>query len=203
MAGRPNKPHTRNKDSLIEAVRDYYLNITNTRNPRILTPDQENYRQRLVSLWTLLCRYHSDEQARQIYKKNHNVSDSTSYRDLRAAYELFGDVRYTEKAGRRAILAEWCTNAYQLAMQKGDPKAANRAIENIIKISGLDMSEGDAPDFEKLQPSMLVMALPPDMERDIQKMLHGGPINLNKIPEAEIVYASTESEPGREPSKGN
>lgn len=196
--------HTRpNRDSHLDAVRDFYLNITSKR-PRELTPDQEHYRQRLVSVWTLLCRYHSDEQARKIHQKAFGIHEVTAYKDLRNAVDLFGDVRYTEKAGRRAILAEWCANTYQRAIEKGDVKSANRSIENMIKLLGLDGADADAPDFERLQPSLIVAALPEGMEQSIQAMLRGGAINLNQFPEAEIVEnENTESEPGATATEGN
>jgi hypothetical protein len=204
MEKKKNKPHTRpNSEPQLEAVRDYYLNA-NARRPVVLTETQEAYRQRLVAVWTLLCRFHSDEQVKVIHMKNYKISIDTAYRDIRNAISLFGDVRNTEKEGRRHILYEWCVRTWQMAADKGDHKSMNRALENMIKLMGLDKDAGDAPNFEELQPSMVVTALPEGMEQSILAMLGGGAINLNKIPDLETIdYETAESEPGAGAAKGN
>lgn len=191
-----NRAHSRpNKVPMVEKVRQYYL-TANTDNPVVLTELEEEYRQRMVSCWSLLCNYHSDEQARRIHAKNYGLKDRTAYRDVQNALYVFGEVSRTDKEGRRQQMYEWCVRALQMAKDQGDVKSMNRALENMMRLTGADQPDGDSPDFERLAPSLVVTALPQGIEDAILSMLKGGSINLNKIPEAEtIAYEEAESEP--------
>jgi hypothetical protein len=201
MSEKKNIAHTRpNKVPMVEKVRQHYL-TAGTRNPVLLTEIEDEYRRRLMSVWALLCRYHSDEQVRAIHMKNTGLSQSAAYADIRNAISLFGDVRRSEKEGRRHQMYEWCVRTWQMAADAGDVKAMNRALENMMTLMGLNQPDGDAPDFTKLEAGAIIALLPEGMERSIQAMLQGGAINLNKIPVLE--YEEAESESGDSATEGD
>jgi hypothetical protein len=192
----------RDKPSDLDAIRDYYLS-EGSRNPRLLTEQQEKHRQRLVAIWTLLCEYHGEEQARTTHAKNANISDATAYRDLRDALQLFGSVRKAEKEGRRYILAEWASKTFQLAAKNGDYESMNKAVSNLIKLWGLDKEDADTPDFEKLQASPVIAVLPEQMTDMILKALGKGPMNFNQAMAEDAEYDEIITEPGSTAAQGD
>jgi len=198
------KTHTKpNKLPQVEKVRQYYL-TAGTKHPVELTALEEEYRLRLCQMWALLTRYHTDEQAVKIHMKNTGMVHSTAYADLRNAISIFGDVRQSEREGRRNQMYEWAARAYQLAADQGDVKSMNRAVENMMTLLGLNRSDADAPDFSQLEASLVVAALPEGMEDAILRMLKGGAVNLNKMPEIETIeYEEAVAESRAGSTEGN
>ena len=59
-----------------------------------------------------------------------------------------------------------------------------KAQQALVKAIGDD--PGETPDFDKIQPSLIVTALPEGMEQQIIHLLSQGHVNLNKAPVLEV-----------------
>ena len=126
-------------------------------------------KQRLNETFTLLCNYHSPEQARPLVCQKFGISDAQYYRDVRNAKRLFGEVTETSKEADRYILSELAMRTFQLAAKNHDTAEMNRAIANIIKIKGLDREEADELTEDDLQSHNYYMVISVD----------GSPIKLD------------------------
>jgi hypothetical protein len=184
------------QDVLI-AIRDHYLNGTT------LTPKHEEMRQRLSAAFSLLTNYHSVQQAIPLLKDKYQYSEASAYRDINNALKLFGNVLESNKEGIRQIVYEYAIKTYQLAAKNGDYKAMAQAIDKMIKVQGLDRDTADLPDFEKLQPSIVVAVLPEAMENKLDKFLSKGSINLNDYVEDIEHEEILNTEGGATPERAN
>lgn len=188
---------TRDKPTSIEAIRRYYMQPEDSRHPIELTTAQEAHRQQLVSAHTQLVARRSEEQVREFLRKEYGLSDSTSFRRVREALELFGDMKKASKEGRRHIVYEMALYAFQVAEEDRNADAMNKAVSNMIALLGLTKEDADMPDFERIQPSMVVTPIPDNLQKAILQMLKGGVVNLNEFTaEAEAIdYEPAEEEP--------
>ena len=82
-----------------------------------------------------------------------------AYRDIRSAIDLFGDVVKIKKETSRYILYELGMKNYQLAASKGDVEQMNKALTNLIKITGVDRDDFDLPDPSKIQPPIQMLSI--------------------------------------------
>jgi hypothetical protein len=160
----------RNKTSARVAIREYYLKGTE------LSEKQEGIRQRWTAAFTLLCSYHSIQQAIPVHRKTFDVSEGQAYRDMKEALQLFGDVMKTEKEGYRQVVYEYAIKTFQLAAKNGDYKAMNQAVTNMMKLQGLDREDPDLPDFEKMKPSINIITIPDAIKKLLEVKLNRGPV---------------------------
>lgn len=178
-----------NRLNSIAAIRDHYLNGT------ALTDKQEEMRKRLSAAFSLLSSYRSIQQAIPILMNQYAYSEASAYRDINNALKLFGNVLEKNKEGIRQIVYEYAVNTYQLAAANNDYKAMSLALDKMIKVIGLDKDETELPDFEKIQPSIVLVALPEGQEQKLNKMLGKGSINLNEYIE-DLKYEEIANEQG-------
>jgi len=141
-------------DSNLEKIRAWFVDTEIK-----LSPHQEELRIRLESAFTLLCKYHSNEQARERLMTQFGYKSAQAYRDIRSAIELFGDVVKIKKETSRYILYELAMKNYQLAASKTDVEQMNKALGNLIKITGVDRDDFDLPDPSKIQPPIQMLSI--------------------------------------------
>jgi len=145
---------SRKFDTKLEKIREYFDN-----DQIKLSKTEDDLRIRLEAAFTLLCKYHSNEQAKDRLMSQFSYSQAQAYRDLRSAIELFGDVVKTKKEASRYILYELAMKNYQLAASVSDIDQMNRAVANLIKITGVDRDDFDLPDPSKIQPPIQMLSL--------------------------------------------
>lgn len=119
---------------------------------KIELSDKENeIKQRLSEVFSLLCNYHSPEQAKPIVISRFGISESQFYRDIRDSKRLFGDVTESSKSADRYIYSELAMKTFQLAAKEKDVKGMNMALANLIKIKELDKSDNSELTQDDLQ----------------------------------------------------
>lgn len=183
----------------LTSLEKIFLHYTNDRK---LSAAQEEQRNRLEAAFTLLCNYHSPEQAVPILQAKFDISRPTAYRLIRDATNLFGDVNASNKEGYRHILYEYAMKTYQLAAKNHDHREMNRAVANMIKLKGLDRDDPDLPDFAKLEQHNYNIVLPANITDFLTSMTKSGSLNLSEVrkklpipkPETDIEDAQIESE---------
>jgi hypothetical protein len=141
-------------DNKLDKIKQHYIDDSIK-----LTPTEEDLRIRLDTAFSFLCKFKSNEQAKLLLVEKFNYSPAQAYRDLRSAIELFGDVVKSKKEAHRYILYEMGINNYQLAEKKHDADQMNRALANLIKITGVDREDYDLPDPSKIQPPVQILSL--------------------------------------------
>ena len=153
---------------------DTYMSLTDT---------EKEIRDRWQQLWLLLCNGRTPEKAVRFMARISGISRSQAYNDLRNATKLFGEVVKTGKDSKRALYEGYANKIYQMALHKSPPDLdqANKALANMIKLSGLDENDPDLPDFSKLEPSQFTINLPPEILNVLRVLAHKGAINLSQV----------------------
>jgi len=178
---------TRNKLTDLDVLRQFYSGVVTE-----LTEHQEEKRKRLLLTQSMMTKGQSTQKIIKVLRKDYGISDTQAWRDTKDAIKLYGDMRKAEKEGIRWIIYEMAAKGVRMAIKKGDLKAYNAAIKNLISITGVDKESADLPDFEKLQPSIIVAVLPEGMEEKMTKLLNKGSVNLNEfIEDAEYEIIDT------------
>ena len=85
-------------------------------------------------------------------------------------------IRKAEKEGLRWILYELGLWVLRKAKKDNNLKQYNAAMANLIKITGVDKEDVELPDFEKIQPSLVLAVLPEGLHDWVQNKLNQGPL---------------------------
>jgi hypothetical protein len=155
----PAKYLTKTFDSKADKIRQFFVNDDDS---IILTEHEKELRERFEKAFSLLCNYHSNEQAVTVMMKHYGYSRAQAYRDIRNATDIFGDVLQSKKEASKHILSEMAMKNYQLAASRNDLDNMNKAVANLIKIAGVDRDEFDLPDPSKIQPPTQILQISMD-----------------------------------------
>ena len=167
------------KDSTFDRIFSWYIDQSSVK----LSDKEQEIQQRWSAAWSLLMNYHSMEQAVAVHMKEFDLSRAQSYRDLKSAVNLFGNVTKTEKEGRRYVLYEYSMKVFQLALKKGDLETAGRMIERMSKLMRLDAAEDEIVNPEKLEASEYKIQLPKEIRDQLVMMVNKGFVDLNESAE--------------------
>jgi hypothetical protein len=119
--------------------------------------------------------------------KEFQISQVSAYRIIKNTELLFGDLGKSNKEIKRQIAEEMAKEAYRIAKYKGETKEMISAARAYNEASGITRDDPEVIDFDKIQPSLIVMVLPEGMEQQLQQLLSAGLVNLNKfLPEETI-----------------
>jgi len=124
-----------------------------------LSKKEIEIKQRLSEIFSLLCNYHSPEQAKPIIREKYGISESQFYRDIRDSKRLYGDVTESSKAADRYIYSELAMKTFQLAAKEKNIDGMNKALANLIKIKELDKSDDSELSQEDLQSHNYYMVI--------------------------------------------
>lgn len=151
-----------------------------------LSPKEIDVKQRLSETFSLLCNYHSPEQAKPIIREKYGISESQFYRDVRDSKRLFGDVTESSKAADRYIYSELAMKTFQLAAKEKDVKGMNMALANLIKIKELDKSDESELSQDDLQSHNYYMVISVEnkpVKIDLNQIDSLHPTNRKKLAE--------------------
>lgn len=109
------------------------------------------------------------------------LSRVSAWRVIRMTEALFGAARKANKDYKRIIAENMAMEAYRMAKKKGNHRDMNAAIANYIKLNGLDREDPDLPDFSKLQPSLNIVVVNPEIEEGVLLMLGKGPVDISEL----------------------
>jgi hypothetical protein len=116
-----------------------------------ITSKEQEIKQRVEAAHALLCSYHSIEQSVPLLHDKFGISSSTAYRDCQMAIRLYGDINHSSKEGMRHIYREWATKVFQMAARDRNIGEMNKALTNLVKITGLDKEDPQAFSEEMIQ----------------------------------------------------
>jgi len=147
-----------------------------------LTEHEQQLINRWNEAWTLLRNYHSTSDAAAILMKRFpGISRATAYRDCSNAVSLFGDISKSTKEGIKHLATEITKDALIIARENRNEDAMIKGAAAIAKINGVNVTDPDLPDFDKIEPHNYNITLPPAMIQALQTMISGGKIDLTQL----------------------
>lgn len=175
-----------------ESTKDKIFAFYLERDQVKLSPKEEEIRERWSACFSLLCQYHSPQQAVGVMQQRFGISEAQAYRDVKNAMELFGDVTASDKQAYRHILFEFAMKIFQLAATKSDLAEMNKSLNTMVKIRGLDREDPDIPDFSMLQNNTFNINLEQSQLAALQNIIKSGVI------EVDTIYGAARTTPGDE-----
>ena len=148
------------RETTLDRLRAYYAAKEDA--PVLLTEHQAGVLRRYEAAWGLLLEFKTSEQVLGKLTANFQISRAQAYRDLANCRLLFGDVVKSSKEAERHILHQMALHVFQVASRTNDPKylkEMNKAIANLIKITGIEHNDPNLPDAEAFLPSNYVLEL--------------------------------------------
>ncbi len=178
------------RDNSFQRIKAWYIDQTKVN----LTDTEESRKERLGHVWSL--RVHNKYSKHQIIKiiqKEHDVSQSTAYRDYTLAMELFGDIDEVNIAAERMVLAENFWNLYQMALKKGNEDAAVKALREYKSLFNFG-DTGQKVDPKKLEASVYKMILAKPANKMLNKMLESGVMDFMTIGAEDVEWKNADEE---------
>lgn len=169
--------HTKGKRQVLDVLR-YWYTYPGTRKP-ILTEKQENIRRRLVGMYNLLCSGMSLASALRAHGDIFDLDESSCMVDYQRAVQLFGDITAVDRRGMRHIYSQMAHTLWEKAMLANDLATAGRALAIIDKMNELSKPDPEMEAYiDKMQPTAIIMALPPSQQERIEQLLSAGVVNF-------------------------
>ncbi len=170
------------KKTTFDKLRDWYSGEESFP----LTKKEEEIRVRWEKAWCLLCTHRSPHQVALIISKGPDVEIAQAYRDVKNATRFFGDINKTSKEGKRYVLYELAFNTYQRAQKSGNLTEENKALSNMIKISGVDRDDPDIPDYSSMDMGLKEIVIPEEILAFMTRGLSKGVVDVSKLRESDI-----------------
>jgi len=164
-----------------ESTKDKIFAFYLEKNSVNLSPKEEEIRERWSACFSLLCQYHSPQQAVNVLQQKFGISEAQAYRDIKSAMELFGDVTSSDKQAYRHILFEFAMKIFQLAATKSDLSEMNKSLSTMVKIRGLDREDPNIPDFSMLQNNVFNINLESNQLESLKNIMKSGLIEVDAI----------------------
>lgn len=180
-----NFPSLKSGDSTYDKIWEYFLSDTSV----TLTSNQQQIKTRWLAAWTLRLNFHSTEQAVTVHMDKFGVSRAQTFRDLRNAEKLFGNLSRTNKDGKRAIWAEYCHKYYLMCVKQKDLQSMGKALDLLGKAYEIDRVDNVTHNPEKLENKPIKLTISKVTEELMSAALNTGVADFNKltIEDAQIV----------------
>lgn len=180
-----NFPAIKTGDTTFDKIHAFFLDESVV----TLTPKQEEIKERWLAIWTLRLNYHSTDQAVNVHMQKFGVERAQTFRDLKNAEKLFGNITNTSIEGKRAIWAEYCHKFLLQSIKAKDLKAQGKALELLGKAWEVDKVDNQMINPEKLTNPQIKMKFPKELVDAVVAHLESGVLDMNKLDftDAEIV----------------
>ena len=154
------------RETTLDKLQAYYKAFDTT-SPVVLSKHQQEVLTRLDAAWTLLLNKKPEEKTITKLIKKFGISRAQAYRDLGDCKRLFGDVVKSSREADRYLLKEMAMETYSLSKKAGEFKEMNKAVDNLIKITGIQKDDANIPDAEAFLPSNYVLELKNNTGKDL------------------------------------
>lgn len=177
------------KDSTFDKIWAYYKNPGKV----VLTPKQEEKRERWLTLFTMRLKFHSRMQAINAYidqqkKVGVEISQSQAFKDMSKAMMLFGDVHKSDRKASLVILEEYAHKALLIAMKQENPLAIVAALGKLEKYTEIDKQDAINFNPAKLEDKPDYFSLPKQIIEAIAKKFETGVIDFNTLEIEDAVF---------------
>jgi hypothetical protein len=163
------------KDSVFDKIFAHYTTDYK------LSAVEERIMHRWREAWTLLVNYNGMEQAIIIHAQNHGISERHARRDINDAVRLFGSTTQLNKNADRYLIYQYCMHVFNAAKAAGDITEMNRAITNMIKITGIDKEDPEKIDWTKVEQHEIRISVPKDVMLALKNMTMRGALDMDDV----------------------
>ena len=170
-------PTIKTGDSSFDKIYAYYKD--STKYP--LTPKQTDLKDRWLAAFALRQNFHSREQAANVLMEKYKISRAQSYRDLKNAERLFGNVMKADRDGSLAILLEYSHKFLLMAVKAKDLKAIGKALELMGKYAEVDKENAMNFNPEKFENKPIKMSINKQASNAIINHLLTGSLDFNNL----------------------
>lgn len=152
-----------------------------TRPAEIMSEPLKKYQEDVRLCLGMLLNGYSQNTIIKILEEDHGVKYSTAWRLIRETEELFGPQGEVDKRMKRMIASEMAQQSYEIAREKGNPRAMTAATNAFIKAWGLDRDDPDMPDFSKLDTPANILVIDEEVAKKLDALPAGGAVDLNNL----------------------
>lgn len=154
------------RETTLDKLRAYYKSA-DTSNPVVLSKHNQEVLKRLEAAWSLVLGKKPQEKIVTKLMGLFELSRAQAYRDIEDCKILFGDVVKSNREADRYLLREMALETYSLSKKAGELKEMNKAVEALIKITGVQKDDANIPDAEAFLPSNYVLELKNNTGKDL------------------------------------
>lgn len=163
----------------VDAILDY---LNGEISEEELTYDQEDYLNRCKTAYGLMMEAHGKVYIYNSLVELYGLSRQQCLAVVRDTELLFASINKVNRDFERHLATEMAKKAMQLAIDKNSARDLTAAVKAHVQAAGLHLDQTDVPDFEKLEPSVVLTMLPPGYEQILTALLQQGPVKLNHLP---------------------
>lgn len=146
------------RETTLDRLRAYFKKASDG-DKVVLSTHQLDVLDRLEHAWSLTLDARTNEGATKKLMHKFNISRAQAYRDLTDSKQLFGDFVKSSKEADRYLLKEMGLDTYRRARKAGELDQMNKALANLIKITGIEKDDANLPDPQAYMPSNYVLEL--------------------------------------------
>lgn len=121
------------------------------------------------------------DSAALLMKRFPGLSRATAYRDCANSISLFGDISVASKEGIKHLSTEIVKDAIAIARLTNNAKEMRQGALALAKINGVNVTDPDLPDFNKLEPHTYEISLPPTLIKVLTEMAKTGKMDLTQV----------------------
>lgn len=130
-----------------------------------------------------------------ILRKKYDISQRQAYQDFQDTQEIFGSTPPSSKDFWVDILLGFIMETRHAAFQKKDFRAVTAAEKNLFNTIA-EFFKGDQIPYDKIQPPPILLGffpelsnvqIPADLDDQVKKLVAEKKIQIERIPEAEII----------------
>ncbi|RZL12781.1 MAG: hypothetical protein EOO89_18920 [Pedobacter sp.] len=114
-------------------------------------------------------------------KRFPGLSRATAYRDCANSISLFGDISVATKEGIKHLSSEIVRDAIAIARLTNNAKEMRQGALALAKINGVNVTDPDLPDFNKLEPHTYELGLPETLIKVLIEMAKTGKMDLTQV----------------------
>lgn len=144
-----------------------------------LTDFQITYLDRIKACYDLILKQKRKSTIIRILQEIHGVAESGCFKLYAETEEIFGGTSKVNKEMKRHIAEEMALELWRKARKLDKLSLMDKALKSYIRSTGIEEDDPELPDFEKLQPGVIITLLPPELEQLIQGQLQHGYVNFN------------------------
>lgn len=176
---------TRNKLTDQQVIIEY---LDGRRKETELTDHQREYFNTVKAIYDMMLKAKSKAS---ILKSIQVLADCTqrhAYQLYHEAESIWGNTSKSNKEIKRHIAEEMAKKAYRIAQKNSDVSAMIKAAHLFIRASGVESEDPELPDFDKLEPSVIITILPPELEKNIVAQIKSGYMDFSRSFEVEDAH---------------
>jgi hypothetical protein len=183
-----NLPKINFTDTSFDKIYAFYKNPDSSD----LTPNQQKIQQKLAAAWTTMVAGENKTFTANMLQMSYGCSQAQSYRYVKKAEELFGNVLRANIAGQRAMLFEMAKQNHKESKERGEYKVAAMYFKEMRELIGTeDLLNFNPEKLENKQDKFIVAKVVQDA---LSEHFKTGVIDMNNLVIEDIDFEEIEND---------